>query len=117
MHSGFFEIRTRMPMNCRARKDPRDRGPEVAVEVDRVVAIWEQTRREFGSDGPFLFGSWTLADAFFAPVASRFRTYAVPLKGEAAAYAESVLSMPAVSDWMLKAEAEEHVHREYDATL
>jgi glutathione S-transferase len=104
-------------MNCRARKEPRDRGPEVAVEVERVVAIWEEARREFGSGGPFLFGSWTLADAFFAPLVSRFRTYAVPLKGEAAAYAESVLSMPAVSDWMRKAEAEEHVHREYDAAL
>jgi glutathione S-transferase len=117
MHSGFFEIRGRMPMNCRARKEPRDRGPEVTAEIRRVTRIWEQTRREFGAEGSLLFGSWTLADAFFAPVASRFQTYAVALEGEAAAYAESVLSAPAVRDWMGKAEAEQHAHPVYDEAL
>jgi glutathione S-transferase len=117
MHSGFFEIRNRLPLNCRARAAPRDRGPEVAGEISRIVRIWTETRRDFGSDGPLLFGSRTLADAFFAPVASRFRTYAVPLEGEAASYAASVLALPAVRQWMERAASEGHPNPVYDAML
>ncbi|MEM7206051.1 MAG: glutathione S-transferase family protein [Planctomycetota bacterium] len=108
MHAGFTAIRTIMPMNCRARREPRDRGPDVAAEVARVTALWEDTRREFGGSGPLLFGTPTLADAFFAPVASRFRTYAVPLTGAAAAYRDAVLDLPDVCIWLEQAAAETH---------
>ena len=113
MHSGFFAIRTEMPMNCRARKAAADRGPEVALEVARVVEIWEDTRREFGGDGRFLFGEPSLAEAFFAPVVSRFATYSVPLEGAAAAYRDDVLALPAVCEWLSGAAAEEHTIPEY----
>jgi glutathione S-transferase len=117
MHSGFFAIRNRLPLNCRARTAPRDRGPEVEAEVSRIAEIWTDTRKEYGAGGSFLFGSRTLADAFFAPVASRFLTYAVTLEREAAAYAEILLAMPPVLDWMEKAEKEGHPDPPYDALL
>ena len=68
-----------------------------------MAEIWSRTRKEFGAGGSYLFGSRSLADAFFAPVASRFRTYAVSLEGEAASYAETLLASPAVRDWVEKA--------------
>ena len=117
MHSGFFEIRNRMPLNCRARTTPREPHVELNAEIERIVQIWNETRRQYGAGGPYLFGARTLADAFYAPVASRFATYAVELDGEAALYAESVLAMPAVRQWIDKAESEGHPDPPYDALL
>jgi glutathione S-transferase len=117
MHSGFSKIRAELPMNCRARGAYRDRGPEVGAEIQRMDRIWTDTREEFGAAGPYLFGSRTLADAFFAPVACRFRTYAVPLEGEAATYAEALLDSPEIRTWVESAEAEGHPHAVYDAML
>jgi glutathione S-transferase len=117
MHSGFFEIRNRLPLNIRGRAEPRDRGSELAPEIDRIVQIWTGTRREFGRDGAYLFGSFSAADAFFAPVASRFRTYGVQLQGEAAVYADSVLATPTVVEWVERAEGEGHPDPPYDAML
>ena len=75
MHSGFRELREHCPMDLLART-PRDAlaGP-VAADVRRIVAIWQDCRRRFGGAGPYLFGAFTAADAMYAPVASRFRTY------------------------------------------
>ncbi len=115
MHAGFPAIRERMPLNCRARRQPRDRGPLVAEEVERVGAMWAETRREFGAGGAYLFGARSLADAFYAPVASRFRTYAVTLEGAAGEYAETVLAMPAVQRWMDAAANEEYVAEPYES--
>lgn len=115
MHAGFQALRSALPMNCRARKAFRDRGAAAAADIARVVDAWTSARREFGGGGPFLFGTRSLADAFFAPVVSRFLTYAVPLEGEAAAYAETILAMPAMKDWMGKASSEGHAEPAYDA--
>lgn len=113
MHAGFHALRANLPMNTSASKVWRDRGPEVEAEVARIVSMWNDARREFGAGGDFLFGGRTIADAFYAPVASRFRTYSIPLEGAAAAYAESVLALPAVRRWMEAAEDEEHSIPEY----
>jgi glutathione S-transferase len=69
-----------------------------------VTGIWRDTRRNFGASGPFLFGAFTIADAMYAPVATRFRTYGIDLQqfgddGRAAAYAETLLSMPEMKEW------------------
>jgi glutathione S-transferase len=117
MHSGFFEIRRQLPLNCRARAAARDRGAGVDSEVRRVAEIWTETRREFGGGKPLLFGERCLADAFFAPVASRLRTYAISLEGEAAGYARNVLALPAVRNWMERAVTEGHPDPSYDAML
>jgi glutathione S-transferase len=104
-----------MPLNIKARKPFRDRGPEVAAEIDRIRAMWAGTRREHGGGGPFLFGTGTLADAFYAPVACRFLSYGVRLDGEAGAYAETLLASPAVRAWIERAEQETRTDPGYDA--
>ncbi len=115
MHAGFGTIRSRMPMNCRVRKPHVDRGAELDAEVARVIEIWRETRASHGTGGTFLFGEWCLADAFFAPVVSRFATYGIPLEGEAAEYAAQVLAWPAMAKWMERAAAEKHTLPDYDA--
>jgi glutathione S-transferase len=111
MHSGFRELREHCPMDLLART-PRDAlaGP-VATDVRRIVAIWQDCRRRFGGAGPYLFGAFTAADAMYAPVASRFRTYIPDLlaygdDGIASAYVATVFAHPAVREWEAAASAE-----------
>jgi len=117
MHSGFSAVRQRMSMNIRRRVPWSDRGPEVEAEVRRLISIWTDTRREFGAGGPFLFGRRSLADAFYAPVVTRFRSYGVTLEGEAAAWAAAVMDLPAMRDWVAKAESEGHPDPPHDALV
>lgn len=106
MHSGFAELRMRMPLNCRAHRPGAGRGPGVDDDIDRIGDIWRECRERYGADGNFLFGDFTAADAMFAPVASRFQTYGVELDGVAADYARSVLVLPALVDWVAAAAKE-----------
>ncbi len=117
MHAGFPALREGMPLNVRGRAPYKTPAPAVAADIARITAMWIETRAEFGGDGPYLFGRRTLADAFYTPVASRFRTYGVPLEGEAAAYAGTVLDLPAMRAWAAEAEAEGHPSPVYDALL
>jgi glutathione S-transferase len=99
MHSGFHALRDQMSMDIRSRRPQRRRSPELLADVARIEAIWNETRRRYGAGGPLLFGGFTIADAFYAPVAFRFRTYGVAPAGEAGAYLQSVLALPAVREW------------------
>ena len=100
MHSGFQAMRSSMPMNVRGRHPGKGMNPETSRDIDRVVSIWEDCRGKFGAGGDLLFGHFTAADAFFAPVAMRFATYAVELPVVAKAYAESVRALRSVREWM-----------------
>ncbi len=80
--------------------------PGVGDEVARIVALWRDCRSRFGRAGDFLFGGFTLADAAFAPVVTRFVTYDVALDGTAAAYRDAVLAWPALVEWTETARAE-----------
>lgn len=112
MHAGFFDLRQSCPMNLLAR-EPRAALPDaVAENVRRIVTIWKEARGRFGKGGPFLFGAFSNADAMYAPVASRFRTYVPDLKaygddGTAAAYVEAIFAMPEMAEWMDGARREE----------
>ena len=117
MHAGFPAIREKMPFNVRGRTGYRDRGTEVAREIQRMISMWTATRREFGDGRPYLFGGRSLADAFFAPVAARFRTYGISLDDEAAVWVETVLNMPAMRMWCEQAESEGHPNPAFDALL
>jgi glutathione S-transferase len=100
MHSGFGEIRSRLPCNIRRRAEPRVHSEDVRREIDRVQQIWVMLSQRFGGEGPYLFGRKpTIADAFFTPVATRFRTYAVKLGVEAQRYADALLADPAFRLW------------------
>ncbi|HVY97237.1 MAG TPA: glutathione S-transferase family protein [Solirubrobacterales bacterium] len=100
MHSGFPNLRSRMPLNCRARRSGAGPVPEVREDVDRIREIWRECRARHGDAGPFLFGGFTAADAMFAPVVSRFQTYGVELDGVEEAYAQTILELPAVGEWI-----------------
>jgi glutathione S-transferase len=109
MHSGLPALRDQLPMNCRARKRRVRFDEACAADIARTKEIWADCLSQKIVDGPWLFGHWTIADAFFAPVAMRFRTYEVDLNGPAARWAEVVLSDPDIEDWVRLAEAETEI--------
>lgn len=106
MHSSFQHLRQSMPMNCRERLPGKGMTPEVQVDIDRITAIWRECRQKFGNGGSLLFGEFTIADAMFAPVVTRFITYDVQLDSVSRAYAEKILALPAMQEWMKAAQAE-----------
>lgn len=106
MHSGFQSLRSHMSMNIRKRYPDKGRTPEVLAEIARIVAMWSDCRGRFGTEGPFLFGRFSIADAMYAPVVLRFRTYAVELPAVCQAYADAVIALPAMQEWMEAARAE-----------
>src|SRR5438876_6110434 len=77
VHSGFSNLRRDLPMNVRKSFPPRELSVEVREEIDRVMQLWAQARARFGGTGDYLFGSWCAADMMYAPVVTRFITYAV----------------------------------------
>ena len=114
MHSGFLNLRSRMPLNCRADRPEAGRGPGVQEDIDRVCEIWRECLAGRSDGGSCLFGEFCVADAMFAPVASRFQTYRVELDGVAADYASAVLELPAVRDWVEAARDEPWSIEEFD---
>ena len=106
MHSGFAALRSDMTMCIRERVDVRPWSPALASNIERVTRIWEESRRRFGAGGAFLCGRYSIADCFYAPVAFRFRTYAVTPGGAAGAYLEALLAHPDVREWERGALAE-----------
>jgi glutathione S-transferase len=99
MHGGFGALRSGMSVDVRARRPQRKRTDAVRADIARIEGLWNETRRRFGAGGPFLLGAFTIADAYFAPVAFRFRTYGVDLPGEAGAWVRTILAHPAVREW------------------
>jgi glutathione S-transferase len=104
MHSGFAALREHCPMELFARTPMAALPDAVAAEVRRIVAIWHDCRRRFGASGPLLFGGFTAADAMYAPVATRFRTYLPDLApydddGTAQAYVDALFALPAMAEW------------------
>ena len=111
MHAGFVTLRNDMPMDLVARLPAPPIGEALAANIRRIVAIWIEARARFGAGGPYLFGAFTNADAMYAPVVTRFRTYGVDLAafgddGTASAYAGAILAMPPIAAWTEGAEAE-----------
>jgi glutathione S-transferase len=109
MHSGFSALRTHCPMNIEASLPAigeqvwRERE-DVRADVQRIFQMWTGLLQEHG--GPLLFGEFTIADAFYAPVCTRLRTYALPLPPEVAAYVDRVYALPGVKAWIADALAE-----------
>jgi glutathione S-transferase len=110
MHAGFGALRNHFGMNIEASlpqigaKVLREQ-PQVQADVDRIVRMWDELLQRHG--GPLLFGHFTIADAFFAPVVMRFLTYAVPVPAAIEAYMARVLALPAVAAWRSAALAEQ----------
>lgn len=106
MHSGFAALRNSMPMDIRASKPYDGHSAEVVADVARIVAIWESCRSRFAGAGPFLFGSFSIVDAMFAPVVWRFMTYAVDLPPASRAWVDAMCALPAMQEWRAAAQAE-----------
>ncbi|HTM58865.1 MAG TPA: glutathione S-transferase family protein [Burkholderiales bacterium] len=98
MHSGFAKLREHMSMNARKRYPGKGRTPEVLADIARIDAIWSEAK------GPFLFGTFTAADAMYAPVVLRFRTYEVEVRKKS--YMDAMLALPAMREWIEAAERE-----------
>ena len=109
MHSGFGLLRNSMPMNCRAMGRKVSLPDELTAEIDRIIAIWTDCHQRYSAAGHWLFGQFSVADAMFAPVVLRFRTYGVNLPESAAAYANRLLESPAMQEWLTDAESEVEV--------
>jgi glutathione S-transferase len=110
MHSGFQALRTHMPMDIRSRWPDKgaaaERRRDVAADIERIRSVWSECLTQ---GGPMLFGSFSIADAFYAPVVTRFATYGVELSPLLSAYSESVLALPAMQQWIAAARAEPEV--------
>jgi glutathione S-transferase len=111
MHAGFTALRQHCPMELLARAPQTLLPPEVEADIRRIVALWRDCRARFGGGGPFLFSEFSGADAMFAPVAARFRTYVPDLApygddGTAQAYVATIFAMPEMDAWADGARAE-----------
>jgi glutathione S-transferase len=110
MHAGFGGLRQHCPMNIEAALPGVGARvlaelPQVAADLARIVQMWTDALAESG--GPFLFGEFSAADAYYAPVVARLRTYALPLPAELVAYTDRVWAAPGVSQWVAEALAEQ----------
>ena len=115
MHSGFAALRAAMWMNVRKRFPGKGRTAEALADIARIVAIWRDTRTTFGVGGPYLFGqSFSFADAMYAPVATRFVTWAPELPRDAKSYVEAVWSHLWLKEWVDGAAAEPWPTPKYD---
>ena len=106
MHSGFSALRGQMTMCIRERVDVRPWSDALQADITRIIRIWEESRRRFGSGGAYLCGRFSIADCFYAPVAYRFRTYDVKLAGAPNTYLEALLAHPFMQEWEHAALAE-----------
>jgi glutathione S-transferase len=115
VHSGFRALREHLPMNVRSSFPGRGVTPEVQADINRVMAIWRDCRARFGKNGGhFLFGNFTIADAMYAPVATRFRTYKIELERDADAYCEMIMALPAMQEWIAAARNEPMIVEQFE---
>jgi glutathione S-transferase len=108
MHAGFASLRNHMPMNVRNAYPGKGRTAEVDADIGRIIEIWNDGTK------PFLFGEFGAADAMYAPVVLRFRTYRVELPPKARAYYDAMLELPALKEWIAAAGREAEAMPQYD---
>jgi glutathione S-transferase len=118
MHAGFADLRNNMPMNIRASYPGKGMTPAVRSDIERITSMWRDCRKRFSGaadkDDGFLFGTFGAADAMYAPVVTRLRTYGVPLDTDAEAYCTAVLAHPAMKDWVAAAKNEPWLIAKYE---
>jgi glutathione S-transferase len=99
MHSGFMALRNECGMNLHRPVGAVALSADARANVERIQQIWIECRERYGRLGPFLFGAFGGADAMFAPVVHRFRSYAIPVEAEVQAYMDTMMSLPAFQEW------------------
>jgi glutathione S-transferase len=118
MHGGFPAVRQALPFNfCgRAKRTPA-LSDDARAQLARIESLWTECRQQHERGGPFLFGRFSVADAMYAPVVSRLRTYGVPVGEVAQAYADAVWALPAMQEWGAQAAREREREARYEALL
>lgn len=107
MHAGFAALRETCPMDLTVHiPGGVAMSAEATADVGRIIQIWNETRARYGAGGDYLFGAFTIADAMFAPVVTRFVTYDIDPPGAAGAYIRTIWADPAMREWIKGAEAE-----------
>jgi glutathione S-transferase len=106
MHSGFAALRQQWPMNVRAEKRRVPMTPPLQRDIARIESLWAECREKFGAAGPWLLGDYSVADAMYAPVVLRFRTYGGHFTAATQAYVATVLADPLLSEWVSAARLE-----------
>jgi glutathione S-transferase len=110
MHAGFSELRSNMPMNIRASYPGKGMTPAVRADIERITGLWRDCRKRFAGAAPkddgFLFGAIGAADAMYAPVVTRLRTFGVQLDSDAEAYCTAIMAYPAMKEWVEAAKHE-----------
>lgn len=115
MHSSYTALRGSMPMNLRREYRSFVADPATQTDIDRIQALWTWAMQHWGGEGPYLFGArFCAADAFYAPLASRFRTYGVPLEAGPKRYADALLANPATREFYAAGLAEAWVKEDYE---
>lgn len=109
MHAGFVALRRAHSMNIRRIYPAAPPDADVAADIERIMELWAEARARAGGGGPFLFGAFGAVDIMFAPVVTRFFTYALPVAPFARAYMDHVIAHPFMQDWIAEAQAEEWV--------
>ncbi|CCE05428.1 putative glutathione S-transferase (GST) [Bradyrhizobium sp. STM 3843] len=99
MHSGFVPLRSACGMNLHRPVRAIPLSDEVRANVARIEQIWSDCRAQYGARGPYLFGAFSAADAMYAPVVHRFRTYAIDVTPQTRAYMDTMMAMPAFAEW------------------
>ena len=108
MHSGFNAIRNEMPMNIRAKRRI-ELTEQAQIDIKRVEAIWDQQHTRYATQGGWLFGQWSIADAMFAPVVLRFETYGIKLNDNATCYMQHTLACPVLQKWISDSSLEKNI--------
>jgi len=104
MHSGFASLRSALPMNLKAHFPEHKVWARAVGDIERITTVWRECLAEYG--GPFLFGARSMADAMYAPVCTRFRTYDVEIDEVSAGYCERILALPEMQEWIAAARRE-----------
>jgi len=112
MHSSFLNLRNELPMNCRKHFTNIKLSVDAEREIERIKKLWRYCRREFNSEGEWLFGKYSIADAMYAPIALRFHGYDVPLDDVEAEYVNSVLNQPGIIEWIEAGKREKEIIEE-----
>ncbi|MBI5264884.1 MAG: glutathione S-transferase family protein [Bradyrhizobium sp.] len=114
MHSGFLPLRNECGMNLHRPVRPVALSADARANIARIEQIWLECRERYGAVGPFLFGAFGAADAMYAPVVHRFRTYAIEVAPEAKAYMETMMALPAFREWTEAGRAESLVIEKFE---
>jgi len=117
MHSGFGEIRSRLPMNCRAENRTVPMTPKLDEEIARVDRLFSQMRKLYHTLGPWLFGPFSIADCMYAPMVLRFHSYGITLSQPAQEYTNTVKNSSALKQWLAAASQESEILEDNEVGL